>query len=337
MDWDLGTEIVALRAEFRKLPVHARVVAAADRFNEVQRSLDQRFALVRMTRARRVELVKERDWILAEAKGYRRGVALVGAGSAIRLQRHVDERAASAALVAAEIEEVDRKIESIEVDILSLQTEMVEILQRSIADSEAKIRRVARARRQRLSLKLGDAGRNAMWSPVAVMGYRAWKWSEDGFHGVRQPWLHPRLAAACSEGGGLPHTDGRCAEVAYGCGIYAAKSLDVLMEEVRGFSDSRVAVGLVGLEGKVVEHERGYRSEIATVLALAVVDWRSLYLMEGPDRLAALFSPPVKLWRLGTAPLPLPRTADKAWLTVSTFLEEQTRRNQTWTSANPSE
>lgn len=337
MDRDLGTEIVALRSEFRKLPAHGRVLDDADRYHEVQRSLDQRFALARMMRARRLELVKERDWVLSEAKGYRRGLALVGGGSATRLQRHLEERTAAAAGVEAEIEELERTIDSIEGDIISLQAEMVEILRRSITDSEEKIRRAAHARRQRRAVKLGDVGRNTMWSPVAVMGYRAWKWSEDGLHGVRQPWLDPRLTAVCSEGEGLPHTDGRCAEVAYGCGIYAAKSFDLLMSEFGVFPDYRVAIGLVGLEGKVVEHQRGYRSEIATVLALAVIDRRNLYLIDGSDRLAALFTPPVRLWRLGTTPLPLPRPASSAWPAVGTFLEDQARRNQTWTSASPSE
>jgi hypothetical protein len=334
----LGTEIVTLRSELRKLPAHCRVLADGDRFNRVQRSLDQRFALKRMSRARRLELLRERDWILSETRGYQRGLALVGAGgSATRLQRHLEERAAAAARVAAEVEEVDRRIESIEHDILTLQSEMVEILRRSIADSEEKIRGAASARRRRLAVRLGDVASNTMWSPVAVMGYRGWKWSEDGFQGVRQPWLRPRLSAACSAGAGLPHTDGRCAEVAYGCGIYAAKSFDVLINEFGLLRDSRVAIGLVGLERKVVEHERGYRSEIATVLALAVIDWRNLYLIDDRDRLASIFAPPVRMWRLGTAPLPLPSAAGKAWPAVRTFLEEQARRNQTWTSESPSE
>ena len=337
MDRDLGTEIVALRSELRKLPVHTRVVADADRFNDVQRRLDRRFALARMTRARRVELVKERNWILSETAGYQRGLVLVGSGGAGRLQRHLGERTAAAARVATEIEEVERTIESIEGDILALQTEMVEILRRSIADSEEKIRRAAQARQQRLAVKLGDVGRNTMWSPVAVLGYRAWNWSEARFHGVRQPWARPRLRAVCPEGDGLPHTDGRCAEVAYGCGIYAAKSLDVLMKEVRIVRGSRIAIGLVGLEGKVVEHERGYRAEIATALALAVVDRTGLYLICRSDPVAEVFARPGSVSRVGIAPLPLSAFAAETQLTISTFLEEQARRNQTWTSASPSE
>jgi hypothetical protein len=312
-------------------------VADADRFDEVQRRLDQRFALARMTRARRVELVKERHWIISETAGYQRGLALVGSGGAGRLQRHLDERTAAAVRVATDIEEVERSIDSIDGDILALQEEMVEILRRSIADSQEKIRRAAQARRQRLAVQLGDVGRNTMWSPVAVMGYRAWNWSEDGFHGVRHPWTRSRLTAVCPQGDGLPHTDGRCAEVAYGCGIYAAKSLDVLMKEVRIVRGSRVAAGLVGLEGKVVEHERGYRAEIATALALAVVDRRGLYLIGGTDPVAAVFARPVAVSRLGIAPLPLSPVAAETHLTIRTFLEEQARRNQTWTSVSPSE
>lgn len=336
MDRDLGTEIVTLRSELRRLPAHGRVLAEGNRFNQVQQSLDQRFALLRMTRARLLELLRERDWILSETKGYQRGLALVG-GGADRLQRHLDERAAAAARVAAEVEGVERRIDSIESEILTLQAEMVEILRRSIADSEEKIRRAADARRQRLARQLGDAGRIAMWSPVAVMGYRAWNWSEHGFHGVRLPWILPRLVAACSEGADLPHTDGRCAEVAYGCGIYAAKAIETLVKEVRIAPGGRVALGLVGLEGKVVEHERGYRAEIATVLALAVVDRRNLYLVDGRDRLAQLFARPEATSRIGVVPLPLPRAADETRMMVGTYLEEQARRNQAWTSASQSE
>ena len=338
MDRDLGTEIVTLRSELRKLPVHGRVLADGDRFNRVQRSLDRRFALARVTRARRLELLRERDWTLSEIRGYQRGLALVGAGGgATRLQRHLDKRAAEAARVAAEVEEVDRRIESIERDIHTLQSEMVEILRRSIVDSEEKIRRAASARRRRLAVRPGDVAGNTMWSPVAVMGYRAWKWSETKFHGVRQPWTLSRLQAVCPEGEGLPHTDGRCAEVAYGCGIYAAKSLHLLAKEVRIVRGSRIAIGLVGLEGKVVEHERGYRAEIATALALAVVDRRGLYLIGGADPVDEVFARPGAVSRLGISPLPLSPLAVETQLTISAFLEEQARRNQTWTSESPSE
>ena len=337
VDRDLGTGIVALRSEFRRLPAHGRVLADADRFSEVQRSLDQKFALERMTRASRAELLEERDWILSETTGYQRGLILVGSGGASRLQRHLNERTAAAARVATAIEELDRRIGLIEGDILALQEEMVEILRRSIDDSEEKIRRAAHARRRRLAVQLGDVGRNPMWSPVAVMGYRAWNWSEARFHGVRQPWTHSRLTAVCPEGDGLPHTDGRCAEVAYGCGIYAAKSLHVLMKEVRIVRGSRIAIGLVGLEGKVVEHERGYRAEIATALALAAVDGSGLYLIGGADLVTEVFARPCAFSRLGVAPLPIPALEAETQLVVSAYLEEQARRNQTWTSANPSE
>jgi hypothetical protein len=328
---DLGTEIVTLRAELRKLPAHLRVLAGGDRFHELKRLLDQRFALLRMTEARRAELSREKTWILSEVAGYERGLVLVGGRRAGRLQRRADERAEEAARVAAEAEEVDGRIESIESDILALQVEMAEILRRSVADSEEKVRRAAHARRQRQARQLGDVGRNAMWSPVAVMGYRAWQWTEQGFHGVRQPWLSPRMSAVCSAGDGLPHTDGRCAEVAYGCGIYAAKSLDTLLNEIRIARGVRVAVGLVGLEGKVVEHERGYRAEIATIQALALLNRNGLHVVAGVDRLSALFADPSGVSRVASASLPLAGASEETALMIRDFLEQHARRNQLWT------
>ena len=113
---DRGTEIATLRAELRKLPGDARVLAEGDRFNELQRLLDQRFALLRMTQARRVALVKEKAWALSEVEGYERGLVL--AGGAGRLRQRLEERASVADQITAEVEEVDRKIASIEAEIL---------------------------------------------------------------------------------------------------------------------------------------------------------------------------------------------------------------------------
>jgi len=334
---DRGTEIATLRAELRKLPGDARVVAGGDRFNELQRMLDQRFALLRMTQARRVALAEEKAWALSEVDGYERGLVL--AGGAGRFRQRLDERASVAVRITAEVEEVDRKIASIEAEIVASQTELVELLRRSVADSEEKVRRAQHVRRQRLARQwaaLGEVDRLGMWSPVAVMGYRVWDWRGDGFHGVRQQWTHPRMVASCTVGGDIPHTDGRCAQVAYGCGIYASKSVMSLMNEVGLNFGGRRAIGLVGLEGRVVEHTRGYRAEIATVQALAIINRKDLFLIDDANRLAELFARPAAVCEMAPVLLPMRSSATATRSTIKTFLEQQARRNEIWISANPS-
>ena len=336
MNLDTGTEIATLRAELRKVPSDARVMAQGDRYGRLQRLLDQRHALLRMTRSRRAALFNERRWIQSEIEGYARGLALVGGDG--RLQRRLDERTAAEMRVAGEVEDVEQSIDAIEAEILAFQEEMVEILRRAVSDSEDKVRRAIQARRKRLAAQwaaLGEIDRLGMWSPVAVMGYRAWNCAEGLFRGVREQWGHPRYEAACSMGEGIPHTDGRCAQVAFGCGVYAAKSVDSLMKELGVVPGGQVAIGLVGLEGKVVEHKRGYRAEVATVLALALIDHKHLYLIDDADRLLALFTGSA-VPSLTGSPLPMPASTAATRRTIKTFLEQQARRNETWISANRS-
>ena len=111
------------------------------------------------------------------------------------------------------------------------------------------------------------------WSPAPVLGYRMWMVRSDGFHGVAVRWKQPSLQARCLTthvGEEVPHTDGRCGQRP--CGIYAAKHVRPLLESapINVEPPRLLAVGLVGLSGKVVEHQHGYRGANAIVLALAL-------------------------------------------------------------------
>ena len=68
----------------------------------------------------------------------------------------------------------------------------------------------------------------------------------------------------------VPHTDGRCGHPP--CGLYAAKDVrDLDFPALNALGRRRVALGLVALAGKVVEHEHGYRARRAEVRAMAVI------------------------------------------------------------------
>lgn len=110
------------------------------------------------------------------------------------------------------------------------------------------------------------------WSPVPILGYRMWVRREGRLHGARVPWDGPTLEARCLGGShpvrtavGVPHTGGECGEPP--CGIYAMSSFDGMLA---GLAVPGRVLGLVGLSGKVVEHEHGFRGGAARVVAVAV-------------------------------------------------------------------
>lgn len=134
------------------------------------------------------------------------------------------------------------------------------------------------------------------WSPVAVLGFRAWavKRHLTGVYGV---WAEPSYRAGCHTRGGerfdpeVPHTDGRCGNPP--CGIYAYKDPGSLIAEVGPIAgQQRVAFGLVAMTGKVVEHTRGYRASHVRVLAMAVAGRGRLVEVEGEEWLRRLFDDP---------------------------------------------
>jgi len=104
-----------------------------------------------------------------------------------------------------------------------------------------------------------------------IVGYRAWKWNTTVLQSLcGEPW-HPRqsLAARCRHSSVVGPIVGR-AENAHDahdapqekctCGIYAVKTLD----HFRSMGYERFGIhGEVYLWGKVVEHELGYRAQLA--------------------------------------------------------------------------
>lgn len=90
-----------------------------------------------------------------------------------------------------------------------------------------------------------------------VVGYRVWQWDATGLKSLNGINWHPGEAftAECKTQGcnEVPRSD--CT-----CGIYASKSLDHLRR--LGYTENRIR-GEVCLWGTVVEHEGGWRAQLA--------------------------------------------------------------------------
>lgn len=170
------------------------------------------------------------------------------------------------------------------------------------------------------------------WSPTLVLGYRMWTIERNRMVGARHVWEGPAFVATCAEypeSGEVPHTDDRCGRL--GCGVYATKHLDELLDLHVRESDRHYAAALVGLEGKVVEHDDGYRAARAIVLSLALIGARREVFTDQRQVIAAAYADPAKTldskWSEALRPSVLAR--------VKAHLKE--RMNQQWTLGNGSE
>lgn len=163
------------------------------------------------------------------------------------------------------------------------------------------------------------------WSPVPVLGYRMWGASARGLVGFRTVWTAPHLDARCLNGGGdldIPHTE--CGSPP--CGVYATKTLTELMAAHPFDGDESVALGLVALSGKVVEHERGYRAARADVVAVGVRADDRLLLAGAPAEVDAAFTDTgASLATAGAA-------GREPLRTIAAFLAARHEEMEPWTS-----
>ena len=259
---------------------------------------------------------------------------------ATKLERRLEAQLARVDELSQEVRAADERISQIESDILSTQQVLAVVLRTSISGAEQKIQAAKAARQQRqLQQRMAAAGfdETPLWSPHAVMGYRVWAIKETGLYGAWEHWATPAMAATCETGSGGPHTDGRCAEIAFGCGIYASKSPLELIEITAGGATKGFAAGLVGMEGKVIEHQRGYRAASATVLALAVAEDGMVRLIDDTDELNTVFAQGANAPGLGDVRFPMIQDAEPMREIMAEYLESQAQRRATWTSASPSE
>jgi hypothetical protein len=114
----------------------------------------------------------------------------------------------------------------------------------------------------------------AWWSNERVAGYRVWSISQGGLWGAKTRWDSPTKSAVCLKGHGatgtIPHLEAECGEPA--CGIYALKDPDAAWARAwHQMTQVTTAIGMVEMEGRVIEHSHGYRAERATITRLCVI------------------------------------------------------------------
>jgi hypothetical protein len=181
----------------------------------------------------------------------------------------------------------------------------------------------------------------AMWSPTPVLGYRMWAFHQGRLRGAREVWTKPTLEATCSKPGrpgDVPHADGRCGRL--GCGIYAGKDLHRLVATPAfrfgsaGFgTDPSLAIGLVELTGKVIEHDLGYRAQCGTVVAVVAGHNGTQLATADPNEIAALFADPVAAVARHDE-----EKRERGVLDVAVdFLTQQAKERARWTLGNRSE
>lgn len=132
------------------------------------------------------------------------------------------------------------------------------------------------------------------WSPTQVPGYRIWTIERNRMVGARFVWETPVYEATCDEfpdfEEDVPHTDDRCGRL--GCGVYATKRLSDLIDLHIDESSRLYAAARVGMDGKVVEHEDGYRAARAEVISLAVIGRSREIFTDDPNEIAAAYDDP---------------------------------------------
>lgn len=192
------------------------------------------------------------------------------------------------------IEEVDRIRNAIsrhrfELDRLNAEIDALTRRRRVSVESIEKLTQLERVVLQ--DAISGERRRQGeAWSPIPILAFRAWLLKDGVLHGAIQAWFEPTLEATCDEAIGpdeVPHTDGRCDLPA--CGIYALKRAKDL-KPVTGWPVSRMAVGMVALTGKVVEHELGYRAQRAEIVALAVPVGEQVIFTTEPSSIEAILN-----------------------------------------------
>ena len=165
------------------------------------------------------------------------------------------------------------------------------------------------------------------WSPRPVLGFRLW-WIDGGaLNGVKAPWLKRKMTAICLTSGGdveIPHSDERCGRL--GCGVYAAKTITPLYRDFDVRTVKNLALGLVELTGKVVEHDTGYRAAEATVVALAAALQGHMLLTADPAHIDGVFEDPDLIKAAVVVADEEQRLGE-----METYINDKARRQGEWT------
>lgn len=139
------------------------------------------------------------------------------------------------------------------------------------------------------------------WTPIPIASFTMWELSGESMDDGAVSWRGRTAVGTCglSATGDLPHTTKRC--IRSECGIVGYRDLTMLGDVP---SEGLVGVGRLQMSGRVVEHEHGYRAELAEVVALIATDGSRWFRTRDRGQIDDFFtSPEVTFGRL-SAPVP---------------------------------
>ncbi|MDA2978712.1 MAG: hypothetical protein O3B42_02965 [Actinomycetota bacterium] len=323
------------------------------RIARLQLDLDAQSGLSTSVVRRRELLKADVKWRAFEVDGCQKALELVGSGVGggggvavvrksgrssrqnapdQRLLSRMESRASEIADIQTEIGLLAEKQRQFEIAFDVCQVRLMDGLAHAVKVAErVRDADVGAQRRRRIARATLVPEPNEMWSPSAVMGYRLWRIDGSDLFGAWTRWKTNNLVAICDKDGAVPHTDGRCSSVAFGCGIYATKSVTGLMRAHDVTVQTSVVVGLVALEGKVVEHTDGYRAEEATVVAVAKIEGRQAEFIDGVVGVKALFGDATSTEDLPDRGIGSFDSSKDMYKAIEEFMDLQVRKNAQWT------
>jgi len=340
-----GKQILAVRSDLQRLRPWVDS-GDRERIRTLQLELDAKAGHGPSFGFRLDEIKREIAWRASEIDGCQRALQLVpdaGGGTLVRdssphrLVARMERRGAEIAAFESDVRRIEETHRQRDFDSEVAEQRLLAALQEIRASAQvAKQMELAATHARRQDRTRKELASDEMWSPVPVLGYRIWAIDRGALHGAWRPWQSHHLVAECEQPGAIPHTDGRCASIAFGCGIYAAKSVVDLLGTHAVTVDMTFVVGLVGLEGRVVEHERGYRAEEVTVQAAAVGSGRTLGHPEvryypTEHAVSGLFVDFEGTLRDEEADVILPVSTKEMFAEIKHFMDIQTRRQSEWT------
>lgn len=224
------------------------------------------------------------------------------------LRRSLYRRRARRAALNRRIRDLKAQVEEAEAQLKAVNTELLGAQKAGAALLEDVLERVR--------IEKGEG-----WSPVPVLGFRAWRLMNGLLYGAKVVWQKPEMSADCLHrvsGEDLPHSVGKCGPPS--CGIYAVKDLQRLKRELGPWGSSYV-LGVVAMTGKVIEHEHGYRAARGTVVAITGKLEGNRFATDDPIEIAELFA---------RTPGAAARSSDASVADTEHFLAKWKEKNEVW-------
>lgn len=181
---------------------------------------------------------------------------------------------------------------------LDAQMQKMERERRKVADEIAGVLAGADALLTDLVDRL-EAVDGETWSPTPVVGFTQLTADRARLHDGDVEWHAPTMTGSCARKPGAPHRNRACEGVS--CGITAWKSR-ASFSDLTG--DTLVVAARLELTGTVIEHERGYRAQEASIRRIVASDGRRWLRTSNIDQIGRLVAAPADTFASTSAPIP---------------------------------